>query len=144
MVVGDGGREHLNFSEYEGFPTAEAFQRVVEGGEMPPMQYTLIHPDAKLTDAEKQTLVEGYAAVVARGASRGETPTSSPAPSPTSTADAVAVIDQVCSRCHSADPALSFHAGSAAEAQALIDAMIQRGAQVTAEQEQILIQYFTR
>ena len=39
---------------------------------------------------------------------------------------------------------MGYHAGSAAEAQALIDDMVQRGAQVTQEQEQALIQYFTQ
>ena len=141
----DGGRAHLNFSEYDGLPPVEEFRRVVEGGEMPPIQYTLIHSDAKLSDAEKQTLIAGYASgMTASGSSSGGASTSSPTPSPTSTADAVAIINDVCSRCHSADQALSFQAGSAAEAQALIDAMIQRGAQVTPEQEQVLIAYFTR
>ena len=28
---------------------------------MPPFQYTIIHPGAKLSDAEKQTLIKGYA-----------------------------------------------------------------------------------
>ena len=59
-------------------------------------------------------------------------------------ADAVAIINQRCSTCHSADPALSFRTGSTAEAQALVDDMIQRGAQVTAEEKQALVQYFTQ
>src|SRR5512139_4176483 len=37
----NGGREHLNFSEYTGQPSVEEFQRAVEG-EMPPFQYTMI------------------------------------------------------------------------------------------------------
>lgn len=147
----DGGREHLNFSEFNGLPSAAELQDVVQGGEMPPIQYTLIHPDAKLTDAEKQTLIQGYAAgLAASGASSGgqPEPTASATPTPTATqtapADAVAIINDVCSRCHAADAALNFHAGSEAEAQALIDSMIQRGAQVTPEQQQALVQYFTR
>ena len=53
----DGGRARLNFSEWTACrrPTV-----IAVNGEMPPMQYTLIHPDAKLTDAEKQTLIAGY------------------------------------------------------------------------------------
>ncbi len=68
----DGGREHLNFSEYAGRPSLEEFQEVVHG-EMPPFQYTIIHPGAKLTDAERQTLIEGYADGLAAfsGASNG-------------------------------------------------------------------------
>jgi hypothetical protein len=56
----DGGRAHLNFSEYDGQPSVEEFQQAVENG-MPPFQYTLIHPHAKLSDAQKQTLTKGYA-----------------------------------------------------------------------------------
>ena len=67
----DGGRSHLNFSEWDGQPSAADIQEAVNG-EMPPFQYTLIHPSAKLTDAEKQTLVQGYqAGVAAAGGSSG-------------------------------------------------------------------------
>lgn len=138
----DGGRGTLNFSEWNGLPAA-AIQDIVNEGEMPPFQYTMIHPNAKLTDAEKQTLVQGYEAGAA--ASSGQ-PASSPAPSSTSSAssDAVAIINQRCSTCHAADQALAFRAGSTAEAQALLDNMIQRGAQVTPDEQQALVQYFTQ
>jgi mono/diheme cytochrome c family protein len=149
----DEGRSRLNFSEFDGIPPADEFQRVVEGGEMPPFQYTLIHPNAKLNDAEKQTLIKGYAAgLAASGSSSGGQPTpqssatasATPTPTTSATADAVAIINSVCSQCHAADAALNFHAGSTTEAQALIDDMVQRGAQVTSAQQQALVQYFTR
>jgi hypothetical protein len=145
----DGGRSRLNFSEFAGLPSAESFQRVIEGGEMPQIQYTLLHPSAKLTDAEKQTLVQGYAAgLAASGSSSDGQAQGSPAPtaSPTSAAaaDATTIINQRCGSCHSPDPALQFRAGSSGEAQALIDAMKQRGAQLTAAEEQALIAYYTR
>jgi hypothetical protein len=109
---------------------------------MPPLQFTLLHPHAKLSDAEKQTLVTGFQASLADSGSGG-TPT--PAPAATSSgSDAVAIINASCGSCHSADAALQFHASSAADAQALIDAMIQQGATVTAAEEQTLIEYFTR
>ncbi len=146
----DGGRASLNFSEFAGVPSAEELAEVVNGGEMPPFQYTLIHRDAKLTDAEKQTLIAGYTAGLARsGASSGGTPepAASATPTPTATTasgDAVAVIDQRCGSCHETDRALAYRAGSAAEAQALVDNMVQRGAQVTPEEQQVLVQYFTQ
>ena len=101
----DGGRARLNFSEFDGLPPAEELQGVVQEGEMPPFQYTIIHPGAKLTDAQKQTLIKGYAAgLAASGASSGgqpepqssATPTSTPTPTASSTsssADAVATIN---------------------------------------------------
>ena len=112
---------------------------------MPPFQYTLIHPGAKLTDAEMQTLVQGYEAAASGGSSSGGATQSTPAPSSTG-GDAVAIINQRCSisTCHTPDRALAFRASSAAEAQALLDDMIRRGAQVTTEEQQALVQYFTQ
>ena len=148
----DGGRRRLNFSEYAGQPSAGEFQEVVQG-EMPPFQYTIIHPSAKLSDAERQTLIKGYADSIAAnggasgGVPQGTTSTTSPAGSTgptTSDAAAVAAINQACGSCHSATPALNYHAASAAQAQALIDDMVKKGATLTAEQAQLLIQYYTR
>lgn len=56
----DGGRTRLNFSDYQGRPSLEEFQRAVLGG-MPPFQYTIIHGSAKLSDTQKQALIKGYA-----------------------------------------------------------------------------------
>ncbi|HLA43602.1 MAG TPA: heme-binding domain-containing protein [Aggregatilineales bacterium] len=55
----NAGREELNFSEYN---TSEVeLEEIAESvrDEMPPFQYTFLHPSAKLTDAEKQTLIDG-------------------------------------------------------------------------------------
>jgi hypothetical protein len=148
----DGGRSRFNFSNYDGQPSLQEFQRAVQGG-MPPFQYTLIHWGAKLSDAEKQTLIQGYADSIAAsgGSSSGGSPESPGSQSSTTTvtttsadAAAVAVINQACRSCHSTYPALNFHAGSAAEAEALIDNMVQAGAKLTAEQHQLLIEYYTR
>ena len=56
---------------------------------------------------------------------------------------ATAIIDARCGSCHSAAPAQQFRASSAAEAQALIDQMIQQGASVSPAEEQALIKYYT-
>lgn len=144
----DEGRETMNFSVFTEGPSAEEFAEVVNGGEMPPFQYTIIHPDAKLTDAEKQTLIAGYAAgLTASGTSSGTAPEPEPSTTPSPTAasdDAVAVIDRRCGECHDTERALAYRAGSAAEAQGLIDNMVQRGAQVTPAEQQALVGYFTQ
>ncbi len=59
----DGGREHLNASEWNR-PQPEASEVVsqIESGSMPPLKYTLLHPGAKLSDAEKQALIDGLTA----------------------------------------------------------------------------------
>lgn len=58
------GREHFNVSMWgvqkknEGNEAKEEF----EEGEMPPWFYVLLHPDAKLSESERQTLSNGLVA----------------------------------------------------------------------------------
>jgi mono/diheme cytochrome c family protein len=54
----DEGRATLNFSEWDR-PQAEVDEllEVVREGEMPPASYSLIHPAARLSDAERATLL---------------------------------------------------------------------------------------
>ncbi len=68
------GRNHLNFSTYQsGQPIGEGgreggrgggnqMARVIQDGSMPPWYYLLLHPNANLTDAEKQQLIQGLQA----------------------------------------------------------------------------------
>jgi hypothetical protein len=54
------GREVLNFSEAgRGESEIEEVAEVVQEGEMPPLQYILLHPSASLNRAEKETLIDG-------------------------------------------------------------------------------------
>ena len=67
----DEGRSRLNLSECgvvrpgreggEGGEGGEEAGEVIMRGEMPPTQYTLIHPEARLTTAERQALAQGLA-----------------------------------------------------------------------------------
>ena len=137
----DGAKEVFNFSEWNGALTAEGLQNAINDN-MPPLQFTLLHPNAKLSDAAKQTLVDGFRTSLA---DNGGAATPAPAPSaPSPGSDAVAIIDSRCSSCHSADAALQFRASSTAAAQALIEQMVHQGATVTATEEQALVGYFTR
>jgi hypothetical protein len=55
------GRQQMNFSEWGqggSKDVNEIADEVLEGG-MPPFQYLLMHPEAKLTAAERQALVDG-------------------------------------------------------------------------------------
>lgn len=56
----DEGREALNWSEPGGERDESAEQ--VREGEMPPWVYTLAHPAANLSDAERQALIDGLIA----------------------------------------------------------------------------------
>jgi hypothetical protein len=63
------GRSRLNLSECgvarpgreggEGGEGGGEASELILSGEMPPIQYTLIHPEARLTDAERQALAQG-------------------------------------------------------------------------------------
>jgi hypothetical protein len=56
------GKRHLNFNEFDGYRIARQYKKLeecieqVKEGEMPLSSYTLIHKEAVLSDAEKQTL----------------------------------------------------------------------------------------
>lgn len=62
-----GGRRAINFSEW-----ANRRQRVgeiaevVNGGEMPPWFYVIMHPKAKLSGSEKQALIDGLTRTIAQ------------------------------------------------------------------------------
>lgn len=59
------GRSKLNFSEWGAPRTGQRedpvdeVQKVVGEGEMPPLQYTAIHANARLTTTEKDQLISG-------------------------------------------------------------------------------------
>jgi cytochrome c551/c552 len=56
----EGGRRHLNFTEWNRTQGhAKDVAAAVKAGEMPPTVYLPMHPAAKLSDAEKQALIEG-------------------------------------------------------------------------------------
>jgi len=56
----DGGREHLNFSEWNREQRhAKDIADEVSHGDMPPGVYLPMHPEAKLTDAEMRALIDG-------------------------------------------------------------------------------------
>ncbi len=61
----DEGREKLNFSEWDK-PQKEAHEAAgeVREGEMPLAIYLPLHPEARLTDAERKTLVDGLVATL--------------------------------------------------------------------------------
>ncbi len=60
-----GGRDQFNFSDWHGGRVGEMAE-AINGGSMPPWYYTIMHPNAKLTDAEKQQLIAGLNATFAQ------------------------------------------------------------------------------
>ncbi|MDQ1374658.1 MAG: hypothetical protein QOJ09_1996 [Actinomycetota bacterium] len=67
----DGGRDKLNFSTWSAETDLHNATDVIRGGSMPPLQYTLIHPAAKLTAEEKRVLVAAIQAMDQGGGNRG-------------------------------------------------------------------------
>jgi len=62
------GRVRFNISEW-GVRENEAGEsaEIVQEGEMPPAQFLLMHPEARLTPAEKQELIKGLIATFGKG-----------------------------------------------------------------------------
>ncbi len=69
----DGGREALNFSEWDQSQDAELDEVVetIREGSMPPWTYTPVHPSARLSATEKDALVRGLTATFAASPPQG-------------------------------------------------------------------------
>lgn len=60
------GRDHMNFSEWdEYFHDFDEIEEMVTESKMPPWDYLLLHPEARLSDAEKAQLLAGLEATIA-------------------------------------------------------------------------------
>ncbi|MEY2424281.1 MAG: hypothetical protein QOI95_4348 [Acidimicrobiaceae bacterium] len=59
----DTGRAKLNFSEWGQNSDAHDAADAVANGSMPPIQYTLLHPSARLSDDERRALVAALRAM---------------------------------------------------------------------------------
>ena len=63
----DRGRKRLNFSEWDRPQRGtrpQSIQRRIQRGSMPPWYYILMHSNANLSSAEKQTLLRGLEATI--------------------------------------------------------------------------------
>jgi cytochrome c551/c552 len=76
LVTNDmiNGRSKLNFSDWgkargkggeasQGGKDENDFAKVINDGSMPPWYFLLLHPEAKLSEAEKQQLIQGMSAL---------------------------------------------------------------------------------
>ena len=128
------GRSRLNFSQWNGALSPEEFEHALDNG-MPSLQYTLLHPNAKLTGVEKQQLVSGFQASLAN--QPPSLPQTSGATNPT------AIIAARCATCHSTTAVLNYRASSTAQGREMLQRMIRLGTRLTRAQEQALVKYFT-
>jgi mono/diheme cytochrome c family protein len=58
------GRQRLNFSDWGRVRELDDIPRVVKSGEMPLPIFLIMHPEARLTQAEKDALVSGLQATI--------------------------------------------------------------------------------
>ena len=64
----DEGRDALNFSRWDlAYEEADEAAETVQEGSMPPWDYRLAHPAARLSDAEKAELAEGLKVTLGSG-----------------------------------------------------------------------------
>ncbi len=63
----DEGRQHLNFSTWSAGQGGGESADLLSSGKMPPFQYTIMHPDANLSDADQAAFIEGLTATFGRG-----------------------------------------------------------------------------
>jgi Haem-binding domain len=56
------GRQRMNFSDWQNYFLKDTgdLSSVISEGEMPPIQYRLIHKTARLTGVEKSQLIDGF------------------------------------------------------------------------------------
>ena len=134
-------KSRVDFSAWDGRLNASGLQRALNH-DMPPWQYTLAHPEARLSASQKQELVQGFRASL--GGSAGfPVPAGLVLASYQGSDNATAFINQRCSSCHSPKRAMDYRTSSPARAKALIDRMIHHGAKVPASAETMLIRHFT-
>ena len=62
----DEGRKHMNWSEWTAGQGVAA-PAMVESDKMPPFQYMLAHPEARLSDADKAAFIDGLTATFSGG-----------------------------------------------------------------------------
>lgn len=62
------GRENMNFSDWDATTRrlrAGEIKEVIENGEMPPWDFLLMHPEARLTVEQQNALINGLTATLA-------------------------------------------------------------------------------
>jgi mono/diheme cytochrome c family protein len=61
----EGGRDSLNVSHWDrSQPSLDEILEAVREGDMPPLQYKLIHPGARLSAADRSALADGLRASI--------------------------------------------------------------------------------
>jgi mono/diheme cytochrome c family protein len=66
------GRQHFNFSDWKHKPgELDEMVGAIQSGEMPPIQYWIFHPSARMNAQQKQDLIQALETSVNNEAARG-------------------------------------------------------------------------
>ena len=133
------GRSEFNFSDWHaGDMSGRKADEEIRSGKMPLPRYLLLHPEARLTEAEKAELRTGLLATMT---DKGDAAKALPAENLT---DAGAILLATrCSVCHSADR-VKRERKSREQWEETVTRMIGKGAQLAGEEKVILIDHLAK
>jgi len=74
MVADDvkRARKELNFTEWDPSMQESRIVEVIQKGDMPLPRYLMLHPEARLSDADKKALIDGMIATVQNSQNMGQ------------------------------------------------------------------------
>lgn len=128
------GRAKFNFSEWHpGAMTGKRAAEEIRTGNMPLPRYLLLHPEARLTDAEKAQLQAGLLATMKPPAAKVSS----------GAEDGASLLAARCSVCHSADRPRQARK-SRDQWEETVTRMISNGAQLSATEKRVLIDYLAK
>ena len=129
-------RAAFNFSDWHaGDMSSAAMAAQMNIGRMPLPQYLLMHPTARFTDAEKQQLIAGLTATLARETVRP--------PSMVPANDGVSLLETRCTDCHSLDRVKQAKMTHDQWAQT-VTRMVGKGAHLSAAEQSTVIDYLNK
>ena len=129
-------RAAFNFSDWRaGDMSSAVMAEQINSGRMPLPQYLLMHPTARLTDAEKRQLIAGLNATLA--SEKARPPSAAPA------IDGASLLETRCTDCHSIDRVKRAKNTRDQWAQT-VTRMIGKGAQLNAAEQSTVIDYLSK
>jgi mono/diheme cytochrome c family protein len=133
------GRAEFNFSDWHaGDMSGRKADEEIRDGKMPLPRYLLLHPEARLTDAEKAQLRAGLLATMT---DKGHEATA--VSGETLTEAGASLLAARCSVCHSADRAQRARK-SRDQWQETVTRMLAHGALLSGEEKVVLIDYLAK
>jgi hypothetical protein len=126
----------FNFSDWHaGDMSSAEMARQINSGNMPLPRYLLLHPSARLTEAEKQQLIAGLNATLPSATVKP--PSTAPA------SDAAVLLQDRCTVCHSLDR-INQAKKTRDQWTQTVTRMVGKGAQLSAAEQSTLLDYLSK